>query len=102
MITNSGAAVWIPWDDYGGVALGAHLYDATGALVNFDVHCEPLTTPVREVGPGETVRLRVAYPALAVGRYVLELDCVASGVTWFAQAGSAPVRLPVDVVAANG
>jgi hypothetical protein len=39
----------------------------------------------------------VRLPALAPGRYVLELDCVAADVTWFAQVGGEPRRIAVEV-----
>lgn len=96
-VTNTGMAVWLPWPDRGGVALGVHLYDGAGALVNFDLHCTPLVTPARNIVPGETVVLQITVPPLARGRYRLELDCVASGVTWFSQVGSQSVTLPVEV-----
>jgi hypothetical protein len=39
----------------------------------------------------------VALPALPAGQYRIELDCVASRVTWFAQVGSVPATMLVDV-----
>ena len=97
-VTNTGAATWLPSDSgRGGVSLGTHLYDASGAMVNFDFHAAPLTNPPRAIPTGETVRCRVTLPALSAGRYRLELDCVAQHVTWFAQAGSRPLALLIDV-----
>jgi len=93
-VTNTGTAVWLPWGTTpGGVGLGTHLYDASGVLLSFDFHVEPLTAPAREIAPGETVHCRITLPPLAPGRYRLELDCVAAQVTWFAQAGSKTVAL---------
>jgi 2-polyprenyl-3-methyl-5-hydroxy-6-metoxy-1,4-benzoquinol methylase len=99
VVTNSGVSTWLASNaPRGGVALGAHLYDeASGALVTFDFHVEPLTDPPREIPPGETVRRRMTLPSIAPGRYRLELDCVASHVTWFAQAGSKPATLLLEV-----
>ena len=99
IVTNSGTATWLASDaPRGAVALGTHLYDeASGALVTFDFHVEPLTDPPREIPPGETVRCRVTLPPIAAGRYRLELDCVASHVTWFAQVGSKPATLLLEV-----
>ena len=99
IVTNSGVSTWLASNTpRGGVALGSHLYDeASGALVTFDFHVEPLTDPPREIPPGETVRRRVPLPSIASGRYRLELDCVASHVTWFAQAGSKPATLLLEV-----
>jgi SAM-dependent methyltransferase len=93
-VTNTGAATWLPWGvTPGGVGLGVHLYDASGTLLSFDFHVAPLATPPREIAPGEVVGRRVVLPPLPPGHYRLELDCVASEVTWFAQAGSRTVAL---------
>jgi SAM-dependent methyltransferase len=95
-VTNTGTAVWLPWGVVpGGVGLGTHVYDASGTLLSFDFHVEPLGRPPRAIAPGETVRCRVVLPPLAPGRYRLEVDCVAAEVTWFAQAGSPTVTLEV-------
>jgi hypothetical protein len=99
IVTNTGTATWLASDaPRGGVALGTHLYDASGALVSFDFHTEPLTNPPREIAPGETVRVRVTLPPIGAGHYRLELDCVAAHVTWFAQAGSRPAVLVLEVL----
>ncbi|MEQ1870162.1 MAG: methyltransferase domain-containing protein [Vicinamibacterales bacterium] len=96
-VTNSGLAPWRPWGLEGGVALGTHVYEDGGTLVDFDFHCEPLTNPTREIAAGETVRVLMGLPALPPGRYRLEFDCVAAGVTWFAQVGSRPVSVFVRI-----
>jgi hypothetical protein len=97
-VTNSGPATWLPSnEELGGVALGAHLYEQDGQLLTFDLHWERLTEPPRRIGPGETVTTTVSLPPLARGEYVIELDCVAAKVTWFAQAGSVAARLPLSV-----
>ena len=99
-VTNTGQAVWLAPDaEYGGVAVGVHVYDQSGQLVTFDSVRQRLTEPPREIAPGETAACRLVLPPLAPGRYILEIDCVAARVTWFAQIGSAPARLPVNVVA---
>ena len=98
VVTNSGTSTWLPaTEDPGGVSLGTHLYDATGVLMTFDFHAEPLVVPPRDVAPGETIRCRLTLPPLNAGRYRVEVDCVASHVTWFAQAGSHPALLRLDV-----
>jgi hypothetical protein len=76
-----------------------HLYDPSGKLLVFDFHRQPLTDPAREIAPGEAVACRVTVAPQPAGRYILELDCVASRVTWFSQMGSQPVRISVDVAA---
>ena len=99
LVSNAGDATWLPSDvSPGGVLLGAHLYDESGQLLEFDIHREPLTRPVRAVVPGETIRCRMVLPPQRAGRYVIEVDCVAERVAWFAPLGSRPARLPIDVL----
>jgi SAM-dependent methyltransferase len=97
-IRNSGRASWLPADaGYGGLELGAHLYDARGPMQKFDFYRGPVTDPTREIAPGETVEREVTLPPLPAGRYRLELDCVASQVAWFAQIGSRPATIALLV-----
>jgi ubiquinone/menaquinone biosynthesis C-methylase UbiE len=94
VLRNTGRARWLRSDaEYGGVNLGAHLYDASRHLLEFDFHLEPLSDVPRDVEPGETIRLRVTLPSLPPGQYHIEFDCVASRVTWFAQIGSKPATV---------
>jgi SAM-dependent methyltransferase len=100
-VKNTGTGVWLtPESEYGGVFLGAHLYDESGKLIAFDLVRQRLTEPSREVAPGEVVACRLTIPPQPAGRYVLELDCVASKVIWFSQVGSEPVRLAIEISAA--
>jgi hypothetical protein len=95
-VRNSGTVVWLPSEEtMGGVSLGTHLYDGTGHLVRFEYGSYALP---RALAPGEEVSLSIEMPPLDAGRYVIELDCVASRVTWFAQAGSQPARAMIEVV----
>jgi hypothetical protein len=97
-VTNTATAPWLPADAAaGGVMVGAHLYDASGKLLQFDVAREPLTRPPREVAPGETISCRLSVPPQRAGDYLIEVDCVAARVTWFAQIGSHPATVPVVV-----
>ncbi len=98
LVTNTGTSTWLPWTaGHGGVGCGAHLYDGFGALLEFDAAVSPIGDPPREIAPGETVAVRIILPAQREGRYVVELDCVAAHVSWFAPLGSRPVRVTIDV-----
>lgn len=95
VIRNTGAAIWLPSPTLpGGVCLGVHLY-AGPELVTFDYHWEALPGP--GLRPGEETTLDFELPPPGPGRYVLELDCVAQNVAWFATGGSATKRLALDI-----
>jgi SAM-dependent methyltransferase len=97
-VTNSGSATWLASNVApGGVRLGAHLYDEGGQLLQFDLHTEPLTDQHREIEPRALVRRRVLLPAQRSGRDVVEFDCVAAGIAWFAPLGSKAFRLAIEV-----
>jgi len=97
-VTNSGPATWLPQDAvHGGVSLGVHVFDERRALLFTDVLSAPLTNPSREIAPGETVTVDVSFPPQQRGRYLVEIDCVAARVGWFAQLGSRPATIEVDV-----
>jgi hypothetical protein len=97
-VTNSGTATWLPSNTpLGGVLLGAHVYDGAGTRLSFDAGRQALSEPPRTIAPGTTVQVRLALPPLPAGSYVIELDCVAEGVIWFAQAGSAPAAVRVTI-----
>ena len=97
-VTNTGHAWWLPSDaPHGGVSLGAHLYDDSGTLLNFDAGRVALTSPPRTLAPNETASCRLTLPGLAAGRYRVELDCVAERVTWFAPAGSTPTVVDAEI-----
>ena len=96
-VTNTGSATWLAAAEPGGVSIGAHLYDESGAIRTFDFHTEPMTDPPREMAPGDMATVRVVLPLLAPGSYRVEFDCVASHVTWFSQNGSRTAVVTVEV-----
>jgi SAM-dependent methyltransferase len=98
-VTNTGTATWRAQSasDIGHVRLGVQLLDADHRLAVRDYHRVALP---HAVAPGETVTLSFQCPAPAeTGRYVLKLDMVAEGVTWFETAGSAPASVRIEVTA---
>jgi 2-polyprenyl-3-methyl-5-hydroxy-6-metoxy-1,4-benzoquinol methylase len=97
-VRNAGTARWLAGEvEYGGVSLGAHLYGADGAMQDFNFYLGPLSEPSREIASGETLTRQVTLPPLGLGRYRIEFDCVAARVTWFAQVGSKPAAVGVNI-----
>ena len=77
--------------------IGNHWRAANGEVIVYDGDRVQLPDRV-EAGLKIDVRL-VCYPPTEPGRYTLELDVVQEGVAWFADRGSQPLELAVDVVA---
>ena len=77
------------------ILLSYHWLDARRGPVEYD----GLRTPLpRSVAPGEACALtvRVRTPAKP-GNYVLEIDLVEEGVSWFSRAGTRPLRSRIRV-----
>jgi SAM-dependent methyltransferase len=97
-VTNSGHTVWLPSGTIpGGVSLGAHLFTANGAMLNWDYHWQPLTDPARPIPPGETIEVPFALPPLDSGSYRIEFDCVSDRVCWFKQVGGTTVTVDLTI-----
>jgi SAM-dependent methyltransferase len=89
---------WRPWsstDRDAPVFLSYHWLDRHGAIVVDD----GLRTPLpHAVAPGETCTMtcRIETPARS-GSYVLAIDLVEEGVTWFSRAGARILKIPFAV-----
>ena len=96
-LANTGDTAWWagPLGERGAVALGAHLCDAFGELLEWDFCHVPLP---RSVAPGETLEHAFEVPAPPeAGRYRLRFDLIAAQVSWFESWGVAPLELEVEV-----
>jgi hypothetical protein len=77
------------------VSLGNHWLDPSGKTV---INDDGRSALLRNLDPGETVEVLLTINAPASpGLYVLEIDMLQEGVTWFGLAGSKTVKIPVDV-----
>lgn len=97
-IVNVSGNVWSQ-GDAGAIRVGNHWLDAHAGMVVQDDGRAPLPAVLR---PGErcSIELDVRAPAQS-GKYLLELDVVHEGITWFADRGSRTVRLPIAIVPAS-
>jgi SAM-dependent methyltransferase len=90
-------AGWDTWRSDGAhpVRVSYHWRTTAGDTVEFDGLRSDLPRPL---APGETCRvdLTVHAPA-AAGRYVLAIDLVKEGVTWFSETGQPCHAAPIDV-----
>jgi SAM-dependent methyltransferase len=83
------------WSSAAPVNAGNHWLNGQGAIIALDDGRTPLG---RSLGPGEEVALEIIATAPDLpGRYLLEVDLVEEGVTWFANRGSPTGRFDVLV-----
>jgi hypothetical protein len=98
VVKNLGPAVWAARERSGGkfqVSLGNHWLDASGRVVTND---DGRAALLRDLGPGEETELRLVVNApQRAGDYLLELDMLQEGVSWFGPKGSETLRLPLKV-----
>ncbi len=77
------------------INLGNHWLDQNGKVVANDDGRAPL---LRDLAPGDEAEFRMTINAPKTpGDYLLEIDMLQEGVSWFALRGSKTVRLPVTV-----
>jgi 4-amino-4-deoxy-L-arabinose transferase-like glycosyltransferase len=97
-VRNEGDAVWMARERAGGkyqVTLGNHWLDEAGGMVVNDDARQVLR---KDLAPGEAMELKLNVRApRRAGNYLLELDMLEEGVTWFGLRGSPTLRLPVNV-----
>lgn len=90
-----------PWqvgksaDGSGGIALSWHLYDEQGRTLIYDNRRFPLRRDL-PAGASESLEAAIRMPGVP-GHYIVELDLVHEGVTWFATRGSQPRRIWIAV-----
>jgi SAM-dependent methyltransferase len=95
-ITNLTDTAWSQ-PDVGGIRAGNHWLDEAGEMVVQDDGRASLPS---SVGPGGECRIQLEVRAPdRPGKYVLEVDVVHEGISWFSDRGSATARVTVDVVA---
>jgi SAM-dependent methyltransferase len=93
-IVNAANTTWIQ-REVGAIRAGNHWLDIHGGMLVQDDGRALLPEMCR---PGErcTIELQIRAPA-PPGNYLLEIDVVHEGIAWFADRGSAAVRLPVEI-----
>jgi hypothetical protein len=93
-LSNSSSFAWTT-SGSAAVRLAYHWLDVTGSVIAWDGQRTPLPA---DVPIGGTVILPVAISTPAKpGTYVLQIDLVREGVSWFSAAGVVPARLNVAV-----
>jgi 4-amino-4-deoxy-L-arabinose transferase-like glycosyltransferase len=97
-IKNLSPNIWLARERGGGsyqVSVGNHWLDLSGKTV---INDDGRSALLRDLKPGETTELLLAVNSPAEpGNYILEIDMLQEGVTWFGLVGSSTVRLPVEV-----
>jgi 4-amino-4-deoxy-L-arabinose transferase-like glycosyltransferase len=97
-VKNEGGAVWLAQDRTGSplqVSMGNHWLDSAGGTIVHDDGRSPL---LDDLQPGEQVEMSLTVNApSSAGNFILEIDMLQEGVSWFGLRGSTTVRLPIKV-----
>ena len=98
LVTNTSNSLWRGRDRGGDrhqVSLGNHWLDATGKVVISD---DGRAALLRNLKPGEQTELAIVVNAPKIpGDYLLELDMLQEGVSWFGLHGSPTLQVPIRV-----
>jgi hypothetical protein len=95
VLRNDGSAAWRSRGPTVGVQLCYHWLDDRGNAIVWDGIRHPFATPVE---PGERVEMVVALePPRPPGRYRLAFDLLDESRFWFAEVGSWPLEVDVEV-----
>ena len=98
LVKNTSDTLWLTGERVGSsfqLSLGNHWLDQNGTTFINDDGRRPLP---KDLGPGEESALRLIVNApRASGEYILEIDMVQEGVSWFALRGSQTSRSRVKV-----
>ena len=96
-VENEGIASWLPANHgVGSVNIGVHLHDEFGAMIDNDFMRHRFLTSTCSRGERRDVEFTIPFPA-NVSKFIIVVDLVAEGVTWFEIGGSRVVRAVVDV-----
>jgi hypothetical protein len=98
LVTNVSNSLWRGRDRGGDrhqISLGNHWLDPAGKVV---INDDGRAALFRNLKPGEQTELAIVVNAPKTsGQYLLELDMLQEGVSWFGLLGSPTLRLPVRV-----
>ena len=96
-VKNMTGTVWLKWGRRGTgyVRLGAHLLDHDGQLLLQDYGRAELSNDMRQ-NDRSVIELRLAAPP-DPGEYLIRLDMVDEGLTWFSEKSSRPAEVKLVV-----
>jgi 4-amino-4-deoxy-L-arabinose transferase-like glycosyltransferase len=98
VVKNTSTATWLSRERVAQpyqINLGNHWLDKSGNMVTND---DGRATLMQDLSPGEQVELELMLTAPKnPGEYILEVDMLQEGVSWFGLRGSPTLRLPLTV-----
>ena len=98
LVMNESNTVWPARERSGGtfqVSAGNHWLDQTGNVLTND---DGRAALLEDLGPGRQAELKLTVNApKKPGSYILEIDMLQEGVSWFGLKGSPTLRLPVRI-----
>jgi SAM-dependent methyltransferase len=95
-IQNTGFLTWSSVDPSRPVFISYHWQNSSGKTVIYDGKRTAFTKDIHS-GEKTSVSVSVKSPDLP-GRYILSVDLVCEGVTWFSQTGNTSLSIPVRII----
>jgi len=94
-LQNTGFLNWSSRDTKRPVFISYHWQDCSGKTL---IHDGIRTAFTKDIHSGEKTTVSVSIePPDSSGRYILAVDLVCEGVTWFSQTGNKPLSIPIHV-----
>lgn len=93
-VKNSGTMTWVP-NDKNNISLSYHVLDESDNKVVLEGDRAKLANSIKS-GEGIDFQLKINAPDKP-GRYIIELDMVQEGVTWFKEKGSKTFNIELEV-----
>lgn len=94
-IKNIGSVKWNSSAEKGSVFLSYHLLSGSGEMLIYD---NIRTSFQKEVMPGETVMVNLKLQPPPIGNYIIQVDLVAEGITWFKNRGTKPIDISLNII----
>jgi len=94
-VKNIGTKKWDSQDEKFPIFISYHLLTKNNKIVSQD---NLRTQFPKEITPGEAIILELNVASHPVGEYIVKVDLVVEGLTWFKEQGSQELSLPLEIL----
>lgn len=94
-VKNVGTQAWDSFAQTGPVLMSYHVLTPDGTMLSYD---NPRIAFQEVIMPGTTTSLEIPLHTLLAGTYIIRLDLVAEGITWFQEQGTQVVDIVLNIL----